>query len=60
VYDLPSLDHELLDNAMESGTLITKALLASGKSARIVSQCSGIMRVPECFQVVCHGQSSSS
>jgi hypothetical protein len=30
--DLPSLDHELLDNTVESGALITETLLASSKS----------------------------
>ena len=29
--DLPSLDHELLDNAVEGGALIAETLLASSK-----------------------------
>jgi hypothetical protein len=55
VVHLPSLDHELLDNAVESGALITEALLASGQSTRIVRKCHEIIQVPECLQAFCGG-----
>lgn len=35
--DIPSLDHELLDNAVESGALVAEALLASSKSTEVLS-----------------------
>jgi hypothetical protein len=36
---LPSLDHELLDDTVESGALVTEALLAGSQSTSIVSIC---------------------
>lgn len=35
--EVTTLDHELLDNTVEGGTLITKALLASSKGSEVLS-----------------------
>lgn len=35
--EVTTLDHELLDNTMEGGALIAKALLASSKSSEVLS-----------------------
>lgn len=34
---LPSLDHELLDNAVESGALVAEALFAGSKGTEVLS-----------------------
>jgi hypothetical protein len=35
--NIPSLDHEVLDDTVESRALITEALLAGGKSTEVLS-----------------------
>jgi hypothetical protein len=35
--NIPSLDHELLDNAVEGGSLVAEALLAGSKGTEVLS-----------------------